>query len=73
MQLAKLKLLNEYFETDEKWLRFYSKFCVVDDKQAGEARFSLIHALIALYFLCQSPPEVKAKAICDLFVDYRIF
>lgn len=30
LHLAKLKLLNEYFENDEKWLRFYSKFCVVD-------------------------------------------
>lgn len=73
MSLAKLKLLNDdYPQTDERWVRFYSKFVVTDDRQE-EPRFSLLHALIALYFLCQSPADVKAKAICDLFTNYDVF
>lgn len=53
-------------------MRFYSKFMVVDHK-SSEPRFSLIHALIALIFLCQSPADQKARTICDLFTGYNIF
>lgn len=71
--LAKLKLLNDdYPQDDERWIRFYAKFVVTDGK-SDEPRFSLLHALIALYFLCQSPPDIKAKAVCDLFTDYNVF
>lgn len=59
-QLAKLKLLkDDYPQTDERWVRFYSKFVVFEEK-AAEPRFSLLHALIALFYLSQSPADVKA-------------
>ena len=71
--LAKLKLLKDDFpHTDERWINFYSKFRVTDDGKDSK-RFSLIPALIALYFLSQGSTEHKAKAICDLFSDDTFF
>jgi hypothetical protein len=49
-------------------MRFYSKF-VVTDAKADDQLFSLLHALVALLFLCQGTTELKAKAICDLYSD----
>ena len=70
--LAACKLLKADFPTkDERWCRFYSKFIVMDlAEQNGpqHKRYSLLPTQIALFFLAMGTPDVKAKAICDLFL-----
>ena len=70
--LAACKLLKADFPTkDERWCRFYSKFIVMDlAEQNGpqHKRYSLLPTQIALFFLAMGTLDVKAKAICDLFL-----
>ena len=75
--LANCKLLQADFpRTDERWVRFYSKFIVVDEQGGDEESFplatkrgsyQLIPALISLITLSQGPSDIKAKAICELY------
>ena len=69
--LAACKLLKaDFSKKDERWMRFYSKFVVMDQgSQEGEwrKRYSLVPTQIALIFLAQGTSDIKARAICDLF------
>ena len=72
--LANCKLLKADFpRTDERWQRFYQKFVVVDATNGrSRAKYQLTPTLIALIMLTQGSPDIKAKAICELFCGQRL-
>ena len=72
--LANCKLLKADFpRTDERWQRFYQKFVVVDATNGrSRAKYHLTPTLIALIMLTQGSPDIKAKAICELFCGQRL-
>ena len=75
--LASLKLLKaDLPRTDERWINFYKKFVIVDANEGEEdriynERYSTVPTLIALTYLSQGSPDVKSKAICELFTQQQ--